>query len=117
MSETETAAACPQPIRALQFANDVRRARAELKARIADGQLSAAEVILTCPSEVANMPVGQLLTSQRGWGAVRSRALLGQVAVREDKSIGSLTDRQREAVASQLARLPAARSGSYGFGR
>jgi hypothetical protein len=102
MSEMMTAAACPQPVRALQLANRVRRARSELKARIADGQLSAAEVVLTCPSEVASMPVAQLLTSQRGWGDVRSRALLAQVAVREDKSIGSLTDRQRQAVASLL---------------
>lgn len=96
-----------QPIQALQQANRVRRARSVLKRQVADGQLTPAEVILTCPSEVAGMPVAQLLTSQPGWGAVRSRALLARVAVREDKSIGSLTDRQRRAVASQLTRTAA----------
>lgn len=106
MSEIRTPVSCPQPVRALQQANRVRRARSELKAQIADGQLSAAEVILTCPSEVASMPVAQLLTSQRGWGEARSRALLAQVALREDKSIGALTNRQRNAVASHLARTP-----------
>jgi hypothetical protein len=49
------------------------------------------------------MPVAQLLASQRGsWGEARSRAFLAQVAVREDKSIGWLTERQRRAVASLL---------------
>lgn len=97
-------AASSQPARALQLANRVRRARSVLKTRVAKGQLAAAEVILTHPSEAASMPVAQLLASQRGWGEARSRAFLAQVAVPEDKSIGSLTERQRRAVASQLTR-------------
>lgn len=97
-------AASLQPAQALQLANRVRRARSLLKARVAKGQLAAAEVILTPPSEAASMPVAQLLASQRGWGEARSRAFLAQVAVPEDKSIGSLTERQQRAVASQLTR-------------
>ena len=97
-----------QPAQALQLANRVRRARSLLKARVADGHLAAAEVILTCPSEAAGMPVAQLLASQRGWGEARSRALLARVAVREDKSIGSLTERQRRDVASLLTEQPPA---------
>jgi len=102
MSEMTTAAAHSQPLRALELANRVRRARAELKTRIGDGQVSAAQAILTCPPDVASMPIGQLLASQRGWGDVRSRAFLARAAVREDKSIGSLTGRQRRAIASLL---------------
>jgi hypothetical protein len=101
MSET-CAAASSQRVQALERANHVRTARSQLKAQIADGQASAAEIILTCPPEITTMPVAQLLASQRGWGEVRSRALLAQVALRVDKSIGSLTDRQRHAVASLL---------------
>jgi hypothetical protein len=104
MSEPTTPAARSQPAQALQLANEVRRARAELKTRIAVGQLSAADVILTCPSETASMPLVQLLASQRGWGKVRSRAFLAQAAIREDKSIGSLTARQRQAIAALLPR-------------
>jgi hypothetical protein len=107
MSEMAAPPARPLPTRALELANRVRRARSELKTRIADGQLSAAEVILTCPPEIASMPIAQLLASQRGWGEVRSRALLAQVAVREDKSIGSLTERQRLATASLLTQTVA----------
>ena len=87
------------PAQALQLANRVRRARSMLKARVADGQLAAAEVILNPPSEAAGMTVVQVLASQRGWGEARSRAFLAQVALREDKTIGSLTERQRRAVA------------------
>ena len=100
-------AASSQPAQALQLANGVRRARSVLKARVAEGQLAAAEVILICPSEIASMPVAQLLASQRGWGEARSRAFLAQVAVREDKSVGSLTERQRRAVAALLTRTVA----------
>ena len=102
MGEMTPAAAGSQPARALQFANRVRSARSELKTRIAAGELSAAEMILSCPPELRGMSLAQLLASQRGWGEVRSRALLAQVALREDRSIGSLTERQRQAVASLL---------------
>jgi hypothetical protein len=104
MSAIRPAASSQQPVQALQLANRVRRARSMLKARVANGQLAAAEVILTPPFEAASMPVAQLLASQRGWGEARSRAFLAQVAVREDKPIGSLTERQRRDVASQLTR-------------
>lgn len=104
MSETTAPVTRAQPARALELANRVRRVRSELRTQIASGQLSAAEVILQCPREVASMPIAQLLTSQRGWGEVRSRAFLARVAVREDKSIGSLTERQRRAVTSLLTR-------------
>ena len=51
------------------------------------------------------MPIAQLLASQRGWGEARARAFLAQVAVREDRSIGSLTERQRRAVAALLTSI------------
>ena len=109
MSEMAPSPAHSQPARALQLANHVRSERSQLKTRIADGELSAAEVILTCPSEVTRMPIAQLLASQRGWGDVRSRTFLAHAAVREDKSVGSLTERQRRAVASLLTRSEVAR--------
>ena len=38
-------------MRALERANQVRLARAELKRRVADGEVDVAEVILDCPWE------------------------------------------------------------------
>ena len=110
MTQMTRPAASTQSMRALELANRVRSVRSELKTRIAAGELSAAEMILSCPPEVSSMPIAELLASQRGWGEVRSRALLAQVALREDKSIGSLSDRQRQALVSRLARQLGARS-------
>ena len=66
----------PQHLRALQRANAVRLARADLKRRVADGEVSAAEVILRSPWEAESMTVSDLLTSQKRWGSTRCRKLL-----------------------------------------
>lgn len=93
-----------QRARALERANQVRGARAALKRQVARGQRAASEVILICPAEAARMPISELLRSQRGWGNVRCRAFLNRLALREDKPVGSLTERQRSTVASLLTR-------------
>jgi len=82
------AATRSQSIQALRRAGRVRRARSALKRQVADAQLAPAEVNLTCPSDITRMPIAQLLASQPGWGEVRTRALLAQVTLREDRSIG-----------------------------
>ena len=106
MENSTKPTATPQCVLALQRANRVRGARAALKVQIADGELAVAEVIVTCPADLASMPVAQLLASQRGWGTVRCRAFLARVPLREDKTIGSLTERQRHAVAWLLRDEP-----------
>jgi hypothetical protein len=92
----------PQHLQALQRANAVRLARAELKRRIAEGDVSAAEVILRSPWEAESMTVSDLLTSQRRWGTTRCRKFLQLVPMPENKTIGSMTDRQRRALAQLL---------------
>jgi hypothetical protein len=103
MFETETIApAPPQRLRALAQANKVRLARAELKRRIAEGEISAAEVILTCPTEALSWPIGELLMSQRRWGTGRCRKFLAPFQISEVKRIGTLTERQRRLLAAKL---------------
>src|SRR3954468_1060161 len=92
----------PQHLRALQRANAVRLARADLKRRVADGDISAAEVILSSPWEAESMTVSDLLTSQKRWGSTRCRKFLQCVLIPENKTIGSMTDRQRRALAQML---------------
>src|SRR3954449_6346347 len=92
----------PQHLQALQRANAVRLARAELKRRGAGGEGSAGEVILRSPWEAESMTVSDLLTSQRRWGSTRCRKLLQCVLIPENKTIGSMTDRQRRALAQML---------------
>jgi hypothetical protein len=87
----------------LERANRVRSARSQLKRRIAAGQLTAAEVILSSRWEIDSMPIGELLLSQRHWGVVRSRGILARLELDEGKTIGSMTARQRIASAALLA--------------
>jgi hypothetical protein len=92
----------PQHLRALQRANRVRLARADLKRRIAEGELSAAEVILSSPWEASSMAIGDVLMSQRRWGSTRCRKFLAMFQITEAKTVGSLTERQRAALAARL---------------
>ena len=93
----------PQYMRALERANQVRLARAELKRRVATGNVEAAEVILDCPWEADSMAVADLLMSQRRWGQTRCRKFLAQIPMSEKKTIGSMTDRQRRSLAEMLS--------------
>ena len=93
----------PQRLRALERANEIRLARAELKRRIARGTISAAEIILDTPHEATSWAIGELLMSQRRWGATRCRKFLIRNQISETKRLMSLTDRQRRLLASQLA--------------
>jgi hypothetical protein len=90
-------------MRALARANEVRLARAELKRRIAHGDLAVAEVVLDSPWEAESMTIADLLMSQRRWGSTRCRKLLQGVPMSENKSVGSMTERQRRALAGLLA--------------
>ncbi len=92
----------PQRMRALERANAVRLARAELKRQIAHGRLSAGDVILELPSEAMSWSVGELLMSQRRWGSNRARKLLSGLQISENRHLGMLTERQRRLLASQL---------------
>lgn len=102
MSATASIAPGPQYMQALQRANEVRLARAGLKRRVASGELGAAEVLLGAYWEAENMTISDLLMSQRRWGHTRCRKLLMQVPVSENKTVGSMTERQRRALAQLL---------------
>jgi hypothetical protein len=106
MTQTATAMSTVEPdahrLRALARANEIRVARAELKRRIADGEVEVAEVILDPPSAARSWPVGELLTSQRGWGATRCRRFLMRSHINERKPVGDLTQRQRRVLATEL---------------
>jgi hypothetical protein len=91
-----------QHLRALEYANRVRLARARLKRKIAAGELPAAEVILSCPWQAHTMKISDLLMAQKRWGRTRCRRLLMSHGVPENKEIGTLTERQRLALAAVL---------------
>ncbi len=92
----------PQHMQALQRANEVRLARAELKRRVTEGETTAATVIRTSPWEAESMAVAELLMSQHRWGHTRARRFLAGVPMTETKTIGSMTERQRQNLAAML---------------
>jgi hypothetical protein len=89
-------------MQALQRANEVRLARAELKRNVADGGTSVGEVILGCPWEAASMTIAELLTSQRRWGTTRCSKFLASIGMPETKTVGSMTERQRALLATMI---------------
>jgi hypothetical protein len=102
---THTATMTPEPpqrLQALERANEIRLARAALKRRIAIGEASVAWVLLSSPQEAESWSVSELLMSQRRWGNERCRKFLKRNEIYERKTVGSLTDRQRTLLATQL---------------
>jgi hypothetical protein len=93
----------PQHMRALERANSVRLARAELKRAIARGDKDAAAVVEESPWETESMTIAELLTSQRRWGQTRARKFLVPLSLSENKQLGTLTSRQRRLLAAELA--------------
>jgi hypothetical protein len=82
-----------------------------MKRKIAAGELPAAEVVLSCPWQAHSMSISDLLMSQKRWGRTRCRRLLVSLSVPENKQVGTLTERQRLALAAVLTAKNAPSSG------
>lgn len=87
---------------ALERANRIRLARARLKRQIAAGETSVVDVLLDPCEEVEGMEIADLLASQKRWGATRCAKFLESIGLPETKTVRTLTDRQRTAVAAVL---------------
>jgi hypothetical protein len=101
-------AAMPQHIQALQRANEVRLARAELKREVGRGAITVGEVILNRPWEAASMTIAELLTSQHRWGTTRCSKFLASIGMPETKTVESMTERQRSLLARMVDRASTA---------
>lgn len=97
-----TATAAPQHMRALEQANRVRLARAELKRQVAEGTRTVADIVSDCPWEAESMTIADLLMSQHRWGRTRCRRFLASIPMGETKTIASMTDRQRSTLIARL---------------
>lgn len=89
-------------MKALERANRVRLARAALKRDISAGVVAAADVVEAVPWCAESMQLLELLTSQRRWGRARTRRMLLSLGLSENKALGSMTERQRGALAHAL---------------
>ena len=101
----------PQHLQALARANEIRIARADLKRRIKRREVAAADVIdpaVEILAEAASMPVMELLTAQLHWGINRARKVLVPLSIGEQRSLDSLSSRQRGQLHRALAGGPIA---------
>jgi hypothetical protein len=90
-------------MQALERANLVRLARAELKRSIGRGEVDASAVVQECPWEAESMTIAELLTSQPRWGRTRVRKFLVPLSLSENKRLGTFTSRQRALLATELS--------------
>jgi hypothetical protein len=109
-------AAASQRSEALTQANRIRSAQAELKCALEAGRCTAADVISDPLWSARNMQVAQVVTSQRGWGPIRSRRLLRSASVPDHKKLGALTERQRGALLAMLEARERERARMNGLG-
>ena len=94
-----------QHMQALERANLVRLARAELKRSIGRGDVSVADVLDPdgeIPWEAEDMSVIQLLASQHRWGRRRSQKVLVRLGIGEQRHLGLLTPRQRRRIIERV---------------
>ena len=94
--------ATAQRISALERANEIRLGRANAKRQIKAGGLTVEQAMgFEC---CRNMPVYQLLTAQKAWGAKRALGVLTPLGIGARKAVGELTSRQRGLVAGACER-------------
>jgi hypothetical protein len=92
-----------QALTALALAQRLRLTRADVKRKIASGEMRVADVLTgEDGAAVDSMTVFDLIASQHRWGEGRTRRLLAHLALRESKTVGSLTPRQVSLIVESL---------------
>jgi hypothetical protein len=92
-----------QSMLALRVANTIRLRRADVKRRVAAGELSVPEVLeRRAESHLASMPIAELLRAQHQWGADRAHRLLSRLGIFENHRLIDLSDRQTRVIAGML---------------
>jgi hypothetical protein len=85
-----------QRMSALEEANFIRFARSNLKRDLHAGNVKAADLISNPPEYIHTMKLFQLLMATPGIGKNKARRIIRDIPV--DKTIGTLTQRQRDAI-------------------
>lgn len=80
---------------ALDKANLVRMARADVKQRIARGEVNLVDLIWDKPEELRNMALFEIMMAQRKWGRLRVVKFLNNNGLSERLGLQTMTDRQR----------------------
>ena len=91
-----------QRLDALDRANDVRTRRAQLKKDLKDGRCSIHMLLLDPPDFILTAKVFDMLLAVPKYGRVKVNKVLTQCRISPSKTIGGLSQRQREELIRQL---------------
>lgn len=89
---------------ALRRANHVRRRRAEVKQELRAGKVTIFELLVDPPDFLMTARLGEILGACPGYGRVGVERLLRWCHVSSLRTIGELTERQRELLLDGLGR-------------
>jgi hypothetical protein len=84
-----------QRLRALEQANEVRTARAQLKKELASGKIELVQILADPPACVRTARVRDVLLVLPKIGSVRAARILSHCGIAHSKTVGGLTERQR----------------------
>jgi hypothetical protein len=93
-----------QRLRALQLANEIRSARAQLKKELASGKIELAQILAQPPESVRTARVRDVLLALPKIGAVKAGRILAECGIAHSKTLGGLTDRQRTELLNRFRR-------------
>ncbi len=92
-----------QRLDALERANATRTARAKLKRDLKAQRVSLADTVLSPPPLIAGAHIFDLLLAVPKLGRVKANRILTQCRIAPSKTIGGLSQRQREDLVRWLA--------------
>src|SRR5207237_10461837 len=81
---------------ALKRANDIRVKRAQLKKDLKSGDASIEQILRDPPEFVSTAKVFDMLMAVPKFGRVKAARLLNQCRISQSKTVGGLSDRQRQ---------------------
>ena len=105
----DTSAAVPertsaQRMKALNKANEIRTARAQLKRDLKAGKVKIEKLLLSPPEYVMSAKAFDKILAVPKYGRVKANKILSQCRISPSKTIGGLSERQRAELVHMLRR-------------
>ena len=93
-----------QRMEALKRANDIRVRRAQLKKDLKNGKVDIQEILREPPDYVETAKVFDMLMAVPKFGRVKAARFLNQCRISQSKTVGGLSERQRDELVGLLSR-------------
>ena len=91
-------------MKALNKANEIRTARAQLKRDLKAGKMKIEQLLLDPPEYVQSAKAFDMILAVPKYGRVKANKILSQCRISPSKTIGGLSERQRAELVHMLQR-------------